>query len=142
MSDDEFHKKATGKRRPTDRNRRRHLTPRRRKLVSLSFSDEEYAVLTAAARRERLATGAYIARAALAASRETPQQGQTELRELLSELMRASGQARRLGVNLNQAVAALHAGELTEQLRAYAQACARTVDKLDAAADEVCRRLP
>nr|WP_026416377.1 hypothetical protein [Actinomadura oligospora] len=95
-----------------------------------------------AAKREHLALGAYVAQAALAQAADVPRADHSLLRELLKELMQARSQVRRLGVNLNQSVAALHSGELTNQLGAYAQACARTVDKLDRTADEVCQRLP
>ncbi|MEV5574477.1 hypothetical protein AB0L06_30965 [Spirillospora sp. NPDC052269] len=98
-------------------------------------------MLDTAAKREHLALGAYVAQAALAQASGVPSADQSLLRELLKELMQARSQVRRLGVNLNQSVAALHSGELTEQLGAYARACARTVDKLDRTADEVCRRL-
>ncbi|MCP2337951.1 hypothetical protein [Actinomadura rupiterrae] len=106
------------------------------------LSDAEHAVLISAAERDHLALGAYVARAALAHASGEPSTDHLLLRELLKELVQARGQVRRLGVNLNQSVAALYSGELTEQLAAYARACARTVDKLDQAADEICRRLP
>jgi hypothetical protein len=64
------------------------------------------------------------------------------LRELLGALMHASGQVRRIGVNLNQAVAALNSGEFSDLLSMYAQAAYRTVLKLDEVADEVRVLLP
>lgn len=135
------------KREATRRNRRAHQSPRRSRSVLAYLSDEEHAVLETAAEREHLALGAYVAQAALAQATLAQASGvsradQSLLRELLRELMQARSQVRRLGVNLNQSVAALHSGELTEQLGAYARACAQTVNKLDRTADEVCRRLP
>jgi hypothetical protein len=56
--------------------------------------------------------------------------------------MHASGQVRRIGVNLNQAVAALNSGEFSDLLSMYAQAAYRTVLKLDEVADEVRVLLP
>jgi hypothetical protein len=56
--------------------------------------------------------------------------------------MHASGQVRRIGVNLNQAVAALNSGELSDLLSMYAHAAYRIVSKLDEVADDVRIRLP
>ncbi|RAY10735.1 hypothetical protein DPM19_33590 [Actinomadura craniellae] len=106
------------------------------------LSAEEYTVLTVAAEREGLANGAYAAQAALAAAQGDCRSESAPLRELLGALMQASGQVRRAGVNLNQAVVALHAGELSSALRWYADATYRSVRKLDEIADEVRLRLP
>ncbi|MBA9002834.1 hypothetical protein [Thermomonospora cellulosilytica] len=104
---------------------------------------EEYAVILAAAQREGLATGAFAAQATLAMAQGRARPEYALLRELLEELMRASGRVRRLGVNFNQAVAALHStGELSEQLALYAHAAARVAEKLDEAAEAVRARLP
>ena len=108
----------------------------------VALSDDEHALLVAAAERERLATGAWAAQVLLAAARDVERPEHVELREMLATVMHAAGQARRIGVNLNQAVAAMHSGELPSQLRWYAEAAARTVQKLDDLADELRRRLP
>ncbi|WP_433332892.1 hypothetical protein [Spirillospora sp. CA-294931] len=129
-------------RRAVRRNRRSHRTPRRNRAVFVAFSEEEYAVVVAAAEREFLATGAYVAQAALAAAGGEARPEYAVLRELLAGLMQASGQARRIGINLNQSVAALNSGEVSQQSQWYAQAAARTVGKLDELADQVRVRLP
>ncbi|MEU8347784.1 hypothetical protein AB0C74_39320 [Spirillospora sp. NPDC048832] len=108
----------------------------------VALSDDEHAALVAAAGRDRLATGAWAAQVLLAAARGMERPQYVELRETLATVMHAAGQARRIGVNLNQAVAALHSDELPPQLRWYAEAAARTVEKLDDLADELRRRLP
>lgn len=126
----------------TRRNRRAHRTPRRGRALFVALSDEEHALLVAAAERERLATGAWAAHVLLAAARGSERAEHVELRETLMAVMHAAGQARRVGVNLNQAVAALHSGEPPPQLRWYAEAAARTVRKLDDLADELRQRLP
>ena len=60
------------------------------------------------------------------------------LREALIELMHAAAQVRRIGVNLNQAVAALNAiGADPGNLVAYAAACLRAVQRLDGIAEAV-----
>jgi hypothetical protein len=64
------------------------------------------------------------------------------LRELLLELIRASGLVRRIGVNLNQAVARLNAtGQRSGDLLPYAAASLRRAERLDAVADEVRKAL-
>jgi len=57
--------------------------------------------------------------------------------------MAAAGLARRIGTNLNQAVARLNAtGQRGDDLLPAAQFCARVVRRLDAAAEQVRRSLP
>jgi hypothetical protein len=124
------------------RNRRSNQEPARRRVVKVLLSEEEYALLEAAAGRERLALGAYTAQAMLAVARSIDRPEYAMLRELLGVLMHASGQVRRIGVNLNQAVAALNSGELSDLLSMYAAAAYRTVLKLDEVADDVRIRLP
>jgi hypothetical protein len=63
------------------------------------------------------------------------------LREALAAVLLAAGQVQRVGVDLNQAVAALNSGELVEQLRWYAQAAARAIEWLDGLAHELRHRL-
>lgn len=123
-------------------NRRAHRTPRRRRSVRFSLSDEEHALVASAAMGDRLAVGAYAAQAVLAAARGSVQPQHALLRETLETVMHAARQAQRIGVNLNQAVAALHSGEPLPQLRWYAESAAQTIEKLDDLADELRRRLP
>ena len=63
-------------------------------------------------------------------------------REALAELICASGLVRRIGVNLNQAVARLNAtGQRSGDLLPYAAESLRRVERLDAAAEEVRKAL-
>jgi hypothetical protein len=65
------------------------------------------------------------------------------LREALGEFIRAAGLVRRIGVNLNQAVAKLSAtGQRSGDLLPYAAACLRRADRLDTAAERIRQRLP
>lgn len=122
--------------------RRLRQPSRRRRRVEFSLTDEEFADLGDAAARARLARGAYAAEAALSASRGMTSSADSALREALSEFVRAAGLVRRLGVNLNQAVARLNAtGQRSGDLLPYAAECLRRVERLDAAAEEVCKRL-
>ena len=87
------------------RRRARQPVPRTRR-VEVTLTGEEYAVIEAAARRAGLARRAYIAQAVLAAAANGGPLGDREaLRRVLIELMRAAGLVRRIGTNINQAVA-------------------------------------
>ncbi|MFD0535312.1 hypothetical protein ACFQY7_17740 [Actinomadura luteofluorescens] len=77
----------------------------------VALSEDEHALLVTAAQRERLATGAWAAQVLLAVANQAERADYVELREALAAVMHAAGQARRIGVNLNQVVAALHAGD-------------------------------
>lgn len=124
------------------RNRRTRYATRRGRVLQLRLSDEERAALSAAAEREQLATAAWAALTLSAAANGTPREEYRELWEALEAVLQARGQAQRIGVNLNQAVAALNSGEMSSTLQWYADAAARTVRKLDDLAEELRRRLP
>lgn len=112
-------------------------------LVKFFLADEELAELNAAARHAGLAKGAFAAEAALAAARGSTSPVGSPLRDALVELMRAAGLVRRIGVNLNQAVARLNAtGERGEELGPAAQMCSRVIRRLDDAAEQVRRSIP
>ena len=65
------------------------------------------------------------------------------LREALAELIAAAGLVRRVGTNLNQAVAKLNAtGQRGEDLLPAAQFCVRVIRRLDDAAEQVRRSVP
>ncbi len=85
--------------------------------------------MRAAARDAGLANGAYAARATLAAVQSAAIPAEAPFRDALAELIRASGLVRRIGVNLNQAVAK------------YAVETIRRAERLDCAAEAVRKRL-
>jgi len=115
---------------------------RRLHRVEFALTEEEFGVLELAADRAGLARGAYAAEAALAAARGTATSANTPLREALAELIRASGLVRRIGVNLNQAVARLNAtGQRSGDLLPYAAESLRRAERLDAAAEDVRKAL-
>ncbi|MER6814777.1 hypothetical protein ABT299_36355 [Spirillospora sp. NPDC000708] len=124
------------------RNRRTRSGAKRRRVLYILLSDDEHAALSRAAERERLATAAWAALTLLAAATRKPRAENSELRELLQAVMQVRGQAHRIGVNLNQAVAALNSGEVSWTIQWYARAAAQTIRKLDDLADELRRRLP
>ena len=122
--------------------RSRQATPRLH-LVKFFLTDEELAELSDAASHAGLAKGAFAAEAALAIARGSAEPVGSSLRDALIELMRATGLVRRIGVNLNQAVARLNAtGQRGEDLGPTAQMCNRVIRRLDDAAEQVRRSIP
>lgn len=122
--------------------RRSRQQVRRSRRVEFCLDGEEFAVLDEAARRAGLARGAYAAQAAVAAARGLGSQANPSLREALGEFIRASGFVRRVGVNLNQAVAKLNTtGQPSGNLLPYAAECLRKAERLDAIAEEVRKAL-
>ena len=123
------------------RRRPRQLVPRTRR-VEVTLTGEEYAAIESAARRAGLARRAYIAQAVLAAADDGPLGDRESLRRTLIELMRAAGLVRRIGTNINQAVAKLNAtGQLAGNLSGYAAESMRRADHIDAVADAVRKAL-
>jgi hypothetical protein len=90
----------------------------------------------------RLAKGAFVAQAALAVARGGGLPPESPQRRALGEFIRAAGLVRRIGVNLNQAVARLNAtGQRSSDLLPYAAESVRRAQLLDQAAEELRRRL-
>ena len=122
--------------------RRARKSAKRCRRVEFSLTDEEFHDLDAAAARAGLARGAYAAEAALSVARGVTCPADNPFREALGEFIRAAGLVRRIGVNLNQAVAKLNAtGQRSGDLLPYAAACLRRAERLDAAAEEIRRQL-
>ena len=116
---------------------------RRPRRVEFTLTDDEFAELEAAAGLARLSRGAYAAQAALAVARGGANGAGVPMREALMELMAAAGLVRRIGTNLNQAVARLNAtGQRGEDLLPAAQFCVQMIRRLDEAAEQVRRNVP
>jgi hypothetical protein len=124
------------------RRRPRQPVPRTRR-VEVTLTGEEYAVIKAAASQAGLARRAYIAQAVLAAAANGGPLGDREsLQQVLIELMRAAGLVRRIGTNINQAVAKLNAtGQPAGDLPGYAARTIRRADHIDEVADAVRKAL-
>jgi hypothetical protein len=121
--------------------RTRHQV-RRGRTVRFALTDAEYAEVSAAARQAGLARGAFAAEAALSVARGEIATPDAPLRDAFHALDRAALLVRRIGVNLNQAVAKLNAtGQFPGELLPCAQACLRRVERLDAAAEQLRRAL-
>ena len=124
------------------RRRARQAVPRP-KLVQFTLTLEEFDEVSQAAQRAGMACGAYAANVTLAAARGRADRTSSPLREVLGELMAAAGLVRRIGTNFNQAVAKLNAtGQRSEDLLPSAQFCARVVQRLDDAGEQVRRSIP
>jgi hypothetical protein len=124
------------------RRRSRQVVSRRR-VVQFSLTEEEYAEVRRAAERAGLARGAFAAEAALASARGTEARAGSPLREALVEVIAAAGLVRRVGTDLNEAVARLNAtGQRGEDLLPAAQFCVRVIRRLDETAEQLRHSVP
>jgi hypothetical protein len=115
----------------------------RPKVVQFSLTQEEFDEVSGAAAQAGLARGAFAAEVTLAAARGVQARAASPLREALTELMVAAGLVRRIGTNLNQAVARLNAtGQRSEDLLPSAEFCVRVIHRLDEAAEQLRRSIP
>jgi hypothetical protein len=122
------------------RRRTRHQG-RRARTVRFALTDQEYAEVSAAARQAGLARGAYAAEATLAVARGTVTTPDAPLRDAFYALDRAALLVRRIGVNLNQAVARLNAtGQQSDDLPQYAEESIRLAARLEAAGEDLRTR--
>ena len=123
--------------------RRSREAARRGRRVEFTLTDEEFADLDTAAQLAGLSRGVYAAQAALAVAHGGGSRAGVPLREALVELMTAAGLVRRVGTNLNQAMARLNAtGQRSDDLLPAAQFCMRVIRRLDEAAEQVRRNVP
>ena len=123
--------------------RRSRQAVARPKVVQFSLTEEEFEEVSAAAARSGLARGAFAAQMTLVAARGAQAQVGPPMREAFAELMTAAGLVRRIGTNLNQAVARLNAtGQRGDDLLPAAQFCVRVIRRLDEAAEQVRRSIP
>lgn len=122
--------------------RRSRQAAQRPRLVKFFLTDGELAELDDAASRAGLARGAFAAEAAMAAARRVSMPASSPAREALVELMTAAGLVRRVGTNLNQAVAKLNAtGEPGGDLLPAAAFCVRAIRRLDETAEQLRRMM-
>ena len=121
---------------------RPHLRPARTRQVKFRYSEAEYAAVAAAAADAGLTPSSYAARVALNVAQETRSQTPQHFRHALKEVMATRAQVRRFAVNVNQAVAVLHAtGEPPAWLMDAVSIATRAVVQLDAAAAQLARAL-
>jgi hypothetical protein len=123
--------------------RRSRQAVSRPKVVQFSLTEEEFDEVSAAAAQAGLARGAFAADVTLAAARATQPRAGSPVREALVELMAAAGLVRRVGTNLNQAVARLNAtGQRGDDLLPAAQFCVRVLRRLEEAAEQLRQSFP
>jgi hypothetical protein len=109
--------------------------------VRFALTDTEYAELSAAARQAGLARGAYAAEATLSVARGIVATPDAPLRDAFHALDRAALLVRRIGVNLNQAVAKLNAtGQSSGNLPRYAEESMRRAARLEEAGEDLRKR--
>jgi len=122
--------------------RRPRQSAKRPRTIRFALTDEELREVGAAAQQAGLAKGAFAAQATLIIARTGTSPSDSPLREALGEFIRAAGLVRRIGVNLNQAVAKLNAtGQRSGDLLPYAAESIRRAQHLDQAAEEVRKRI-
>ena len=123
--------------------------------MKVLYGDDEWALVVRAAQMMGLRPSSYVASAALSAAQlavHPPEEEGTGRRrwaaapaadrELLLELMQARAAVKRYGVNVNQAVAALHStGQAPRWLEQAVAGARRAVERVDEAAALVARRL-
>ena len=127
---------------PAPSRRRARQAVKRSRTIRFDLTEAEFGEIRAAAEQAGLAKGAFAARAALVVARGGGLPDESPQRQALGEFIRAAGLVRRIGVNLNQAVARLNAtGQRSGDLLPYAAECLRRVHLLDQAADELRRQL-
>ena len=127
----------------TVRRRRSRESVSRPKVVQFSLTEDEFDKVSASAAQSGMARGAFAAEATLAAARGVSARAASPLREVLVELMSAAGLVRRVGTNLNQAVARLNAtGQRGDDLLPAAQFCVRVIRRLDETAEKLRRSVP
>jgi hypothetical protein len=109
--------------------------------VRFALTNAEYAEVSAAARQAGLARGAYAAEATLATARGEIAAPDAPLADAVHALDRAALLVRRIGVNLNQAVAKLNAtGQRSGDLLPYAEESVRRAARLEAAGEDLRKR--
>jgi hypothetical protein len=111
--------------------------------MMLRYNEDEYAAVCQAAQKVGLTPTGYAALVALAAATDKPPPRADPLRDALAELIVARLQVRRFGVNVNQAVVALHAtGQAPPGLASATALASRAVARVDEAAAAITRSLP
>jgi len=139
LHDDEVH--GEGQPAGARPRRRTRNQGRRGRTVRFALTDQEYAELSDAARLAGLARGAFAAEAALSVARGVVVTPDAPLRDAFYALDRAAVLVRKIGVNLNQAVAKLNStGQRSGDLLPYAQESDRRAARLEAAGEDLRKR--
>ena len=110
-------------------------------MVQFSLTEEEFDEVSTV--RGQIGTGTGSVCGGGDAGGGARQSRRRRSREALTELMSAAGLVRRVGTNLNQAVARLNAtGQRGEDLIPAARFCVRVIRRLDETAEHLRRSIP
>ncbi|WP_131784474.1 plasmid mobilization protein [Protofrankia symbiont of Coriaria ruscifolia] len=121
---------------------RQHQRPARHHRCNLRFDDDEYAEIAAAARAVDLTPAGFLAEAGLAVARNTRLPMESVEREEMRELVRLAELVRRVGTNVNQAVALYHTtGVAPPALLTVAEMTTRVMRQIDMLATQIGRRI-
>ena len=123
---------------------RLHRVPARTRAVKVLYGEDELDTVAGAAARAGLRPSSYVAAAALASAQGlAPPTGDSQWRELLTELVQTRAAVRRYGTNLTQIAAALNSGvaEPPVWLAAAVAGADRATARIDEAAGLLTRRL-
>ena len=123
---------------------RLHRVPARTRAVKVLYGQDELDMVAGAAARAGLRPSSYVAAAALASAQGlAAPTGDSQGRELLTELMQTRSAIRRYGTGLNQIAATLTAGatEAPGWLAAAVAGADRATARIDEAAALLARRL-
>ncbi|WP_320780227.1 MobC family plasmid mobilization relaxosome protein [Streptomyces sp. CRN 30] len=128
----------TGRARPNTR-RRPYRRRQRPHVRSTRLSDEELARITAGAEAVGLTVAGFLARSALAASRDLDRAAGAiaDDRSLISEFFAARRHLGHIGNNLNQITRAVNSDEKPAALDAVLTATLRAVDRVQEATDRI-----
>jgi hypothetical protein len=121
---------------------RAHRFPGRRHALKVLYDDVEVASVRAAAQLAGLTPSGFVAAAGLTVVGSGVAPASSADRAVLAELLQARTALGRYGVNLNQAVAALHSGAgAPAWLLQAVSGCARASERMDQATVALTRRL-
>ncbi|MEV6922936.1 hypothetical protein AB0M46_00280 [Dactylosporangium sp. NPDC051485] len=123
---------------------RRHLYPGRPRRIAPTYTEQEVADIASAAAAAGLTPTGFVGEAGLAAARgEQPMTlGRETLAQLQVELFDARVAVGRIGTNLNQGIAALHAtGDVPPWLVRAAALCEQRMRRVDGVIARIDRAL-
>jgi hypothetical protein len=114
-----------------------------RTVCRIRLGEDELEELREAAGRVQMSLSGYIAEAALSVARNTRPPTPAPWREALAELAGASTELRRIGGNLNQLVARVHAtGQTPARLGEALRIVLAYAERVERAADRTAAKLP
>ncbi|MGW9441268.1 plasmid mobilization protein [Streptomyces sp. NPDC055607] len=129
------------RRRPATRRREREAGGTRATRIKVSYNDDEYALVKAAAERDRQATASWIGHVALNVAEEIVVPAPINAKAVVAELIEARKQLRRIGTNHNQIAKVKNSeGEVPDsKMVAVYEALGIAIRRIDQAVIQVMR---